>query len=67
MLSDAGLAEIVKVPVPVTVSPVLPLIVLYVALIVVEPAATPVASPPLVMVATEGELEAQVAELVRFW
>lgn len=66
MLSDAGLAAMVKVPLPVTVRPVLPLIELYVALIVVEPADTPVASPPLVIVATAGELEVQVAELVKF-
>ncbi len=43
-----------------TVSSVLPLIAPRVAEIVEVPAATPWASPPVVMVATEGEPEAQV-------
>ena len=66
MLIDAGLAATVNVPLPVTVSPVLPETDPETALMVVVPAATPVASPPLVMVATDGELEVQVDEPVRF-
>lgn len=55
----------VNVPLPITVRPVLPLMELYVALMVVDPADTPVANPPLVMVATDGEVEVHVAELVK--
>ena len=51
---------------PVTVSPVEPLIPPEVAWIVVLPAATPVAKPPLVIVATDVVDEVQVTELVRF-
>jgi hypothetical protein len=65
MLSDVGLAAMVNVPLPITVRPVLPLMELYVALMVVDPADTPVANPPLVMVATDGEVEVHVAELVK--
>ena len=49
----------------VIVRPVEPLIEPELAWIVVLPAATPVAMPVLLMVATEGTLEVQVAELVR--
>ncbi len=51
----------------VTVSSVLPLIAPRVAEIVEVPAATPWASPPLEMVATAGEPEAQVTEPVMVW
>ena len=37
------------------------------AWIVVFPGATPVAIPVLLIVATDGRLEVQVAELVRSW
>ena len=50
----------------VTVSPVEPLIPPEVAWIVVLPAATPVANPPLVIVAAAVFVEVQVAALVRF-
>ena len=50
----------------VTVRLVEPLIDPEVALIMVLPAATAVARPALT-VATEGALEVQAAELVRFW
>ena len=50
----------------VTVSPVEPLIDPEVALIVVLPAATPVARPALVIVATAVFVELHVTELVRF-
>ena len=49
-----------------TVKVVLPVTALEVALIWDEPWATPVASPPAVMVATAVFDDAQVAELVRF-
>ena len=65
-VTELGFAEIVKVPVALTVNVVLPLIDPLVALMVVDPAATAEASPVLEMVATEGLLEVQVAELVRF-
>ena len=65
-LSELGEAEIVKLPCAVTVRLVDPLIEPKVAWMVVLPAATPVAKPVLLMVATEGTLEVQVAELVRF-
>jgi hypothetical protein len=50
----------------VTVRPVEPLIPPEVASIVVLPAATPVAKPPLAIVATVVLVEPQVTELVRF-
>jgi hypothetical protein len=50
----------------VTVKPVEPLVPPKVAWIVVLPAATPVARPPLVIVAAPGFVEVQVTELVRF-
>src|ERR1700733_2890522 len=50
----------------VTVSVVEPLIEPELACIVVLPAPTPVASPPLVIVATVVLLEVQLTELVRF-
>ena len=64
-LNDDGDADRVKFAVEVTVNVVLPLIVPDAAWIVEEPAATPVAKPPLAMVATEVLLEVQVALLVR--
>jgi hypothetical protein len=67
MLKDAGEAEILKVPPFVTVRLAVPWIDPEVALMVVLPAATPVANPPVLIVATEGELEVQVAEFVRSW
>ena len=54
-----------KLPGAVTVRPVVPLIEPEAAWMVVLPAATPVAKPLLPIVATEGTLEVQVAELVK--
>ena len=62
----AGVTAIETSVAGVTVRLVEPLIDPEVALIVVLPAATPVARPPLLMVATDVALEVQVAELVRF-
>jgi hypothetical protein len=53
-------------PAAVTVNPVDPLIDPEVAWIVVLPAATAVAKPPLAIVATAGLVELQVTVLVRF-
>jgi hypothetical protein len=54
-----------KVPAFVTVRLAVPWIDPEAALMVVVPAATPVANPPVLIVAMEGELEVQVAEFVR--
>ncbi len=51
----------------VTVRLVEPLIEPTAAWIVVLPGATPAAKPVLLMVATDGMLDVQVAELVRSW
>ncbi len=51
----------------VTVKVVDPLIDPSAAWMVVLPTLTPVASPPLLMVATPGLVELQVAEFVRSW
>ena len=64
-VKDDGAAPIVKFPEAVTVSEVVPLIDPEAALIVVLPAATPVAKPVLLIVAIEGELEVHVAEFVK--
>ena len=64
-VKDDGAAPIVKLPPAVTVRFVVPLIESEAALIVVLPAATPVAKPVLLIVAIEGELEVQVAEVVK--
>ena len=66
IVSDDGEAETVKLPLVVTVSVVLPWMVPEVAITVEVPAETPVASPPLAMVATDVLLELQVAVVVRF-
>ena len=50
----------------VTVRPVVPVIEPEVALIVVLPGATPVAKPPVVIVATDVLVELQITELVSF-
>ena len=60
-----GEAEIVKLGLPVTVSVVVPEMFPDAALMVVVPAATAVAYPALVIVATDWLLELHVAELVR--
>lgn len=52
MLREDGFAEIENVPLPVTVKEVLPLMDPETALIVVVPAATPVARPVVLIVAT---------------
>ena len=59
-----GEAETVKVPVPVTVRVVVPYIGAGGRLDGRTAAATPVANPVLLIVATEGTLDVQVAELV---
>jgi hypothetical protein len=65
-LGLAGVTEIDSKTAAVTVSTVEPVMPSSVALIVDIPVATPVASPPLVMVATEVVAEAQVTWLVKF-
>lgn len=62
----AGVTAI-EVNVTATANTVAPLTVPEVAVIVVVPAATPVASPAVLIVATAAADELQVAELVRFW
>ena len=69
MLIDgfAGVTAIDCSVAAVTVSTVEPLMAPEVALIVLVPTPTPVAKPPVVMVAVEVVAEAHVTDAVRFW
>lgn len=63
---EAGVTEMEVNTAAVTVSVVEPLIVPDLAVIVADPCATPVAKPPLLIVAMVAAEELQVALLVKF-
>ncbi len=67
MLGAFGVTAIDSSVAPVTVNVAVPETAPEVAVIVVEPAETPRASPPAPIVALDGALELQVAVAVRSW